>query len=671
MIIDIIFNILILLTLSVVYSTYPFKSHKRHPFYKPLVGITIGLFGILIMLFPMVIEEGIRFDSRSIIVGVGAMTFGIIPSFISAVIMSIFRIILGGSGALTGVAIIIVSFSIGSIWSIFRSKKKDMGRQHFLGVEFLFVGFVTHLGVYLCLFLLPREIQQIVLSVMRVPLLVYYPIGFYLLCLLLFNQSHRMATIGELKRSERRFKTIFEQSPIGMSLTDLITGEIRDVNQSYLDLLGLSREELIGSTWDKVTHPDDKGASLDMTERMRLGEKGPFTFDKRFIRKDGSSVWGNLSLCVFDPTDDEYLESLCMTVDITERKSKEDKIRYASTHDALTDFYNRSHFEEHVNSFKPEGRLPLTIAFGDVNALRIINEAFGREEGNILLQRIASIIRENLREGDYAARVGGDEVALVFFNTAKQEAELIIKGIREQISEMLVMGSVRTSASFGLYEMTSSDDDINEVIKHAEKDVYTRKLMESPYTHGRAVYAIINTLHEKNKREELHSRRVSSFCETFALALDMSEWQVSEMKLLGLMHDIGKIAISETILNKEGKLTDKEWAEMKRHSEIGFRILHSVEDMGNLASYVLAHHERYDGKGYPKGLKGIEIPLQSRIVAIVDSFDAMTAERTYRSSVTPKEAAIEIQEHAGTQFDPSLSKVFVEKVLNFNWNALS
>lgn len=143
------------------------------------------------------------------------------------------------------------------------------------------------------------------------------------------------------------------------------------------------------------------------------------------------------------------------------------------------------------------------------------------------------------------------------------------------------------------------------------------------------------------------------------------------MKLLGLMHDIGKIAISETILNKEGKLTDKEWAEMKRHSEIGFRILHSVEDMGNLASYVLAHHERYDGKGYPKGLKGIEIPLQSRIVAIVDSFDAMTAERTYRSSVTPKEAAIEIQEHAGTQFDPSLSKVFVEKVLNFNWDALS
>ncbi len=670
MVADIVFNITILLILSVVYSTYPFKSHKKHPLYKPLVGVAIGLFGILIMLFPMIIEEGIRFDSRSIIVGVGAMTFGILPSLVSAAIMSVFRIILGGSGTLAGVSIIFVSFAVGSLWSTFRLKKV-LNRQRYLGIEFFFVGVITHLGVFFCLFLLPREIQSTILPVMAVPLLVYYPIGFYLLCLLLFNQAHRIATIAELKRSERRFKTIFEQSPIGMALTDLITGEIRDVNQSYLDLLGLSREELIGTTWDTVTHPDDKDISLDMTEKICLGEEGPFNFDKRFIRKDGSIVWGNLSLCIFDPSDEEYSHSLCMTVDITERKSKEDKIRYASTHDALTGFYNRSHFEEHVHNFNSEGHLPLTVAFGDVNGLRIINEAFGREEGNLLLQRLASIIREYLREGDYAARVGGDEIALVFFNTTKREAELIIKDIRSRISGMLVMNSVRTSVSFGMHEMTSADDDINEVIKHAEKDVDTRKLMESPHMRGRAVYAIINTLHEKNRREELHSRRVSDFCETFALALDMGEWQVSEMKLLGLMHDIGKIAISEIILNKAGKLTDKEWTEMKRHPEIGYRILYSVEDMGGLASYVLAHHERYDGLGYPKGLIGEAIPLQARIVSIVDAFDAMTGERTYRKSIAPIDAARELKKHAGTQFDPYLSRVFVEKILNFNWEALS
>jgi HD-GYP domain-containing protein (c-di-GMP phosphodiesterase class II) len=137
------------------------------------------------------------------------------------------------------------------------------------------------------------------------------------------------------------------------------------------------------------------------------------------------------------------------------------------------------------------------------------------------------------------------------------------------------------------------------------------------------------------------------------------------------MHDIGKIAISESVLNKEGKLTDKEWQEMKRHPEIGYRILFSVEDMAGLASYVLAHHERIDGKGYPKGLKGLDIPLQARIVTIADSFDAMTAERTYRERVTPKEAARELKRHAGTQFDPTLAKVFVEKVLNIDWESLS
>ncbi len=529
---------------------------------------------------------------------------------------------------------------------------------------------MTHLGVYLCMFLLPKELQPAIFAVMTVPFLVYYPIGFYLLCLLLFNQAYRMVTVSDLKRSEHQLKTIFEQTPIGMSLTDLITGEVRNVNKSYLDLLGLKREELLGNTWETFTHPKDKELSAKMTERMRLGERGPFNFDKRFIKKDGSVVWVNLSLCVFDPSSDETLESLCMAIDITERKSEEDKVRYASTHDTLTGLYNRTHFEEHVSSFNSVGRLPLTVAFGDVNGLRIINDAFGREQGNLLLQRIASIIKERIGKEHYAARVGGDEVALVFFNTTKQEAEVIISEIRAQVSEMLVMDSVRTSVSFGLCEMDSQDDDINEIIKHAEKDVDTRKLMESPHMRGRAVYAIINTLHEKNKREELHSRRVSDFCKNLAIALEMSELQISEMKLLGLMHDIGKIAISESILNKQGKLTDKEWQEMKRHSEIGYRILFSVDDMSSLAGYVLAHHERFDGKGYPKGLRGEETPLQSRIVAIADSFDAMTGERTYRESITPMKAAVELKRNAGTQFDPFLAKVFVEKVLRMDWETL-
>ncbi|HKM08716.1 MAG TPA: HD domain-containing phosphohydrolase [Sphaerochaeta sp.] len=670
MVVDIVFNILLLLILSVVYSTYPFKNYKKLFSHTPFVGIILGFLGILLMLNPMVVEQGVQFDARSIIVGVSAMTFGFVPSLIGATIMAAFRLIIHGKGTFTGIAVIYGSFAIGSIWRKFRFKKVS-SRQHYLGLEFLLVGFVTHFSMYLCMFLLPEEIHVIIFRDLTIPILVYYPIGFSLLCLLLFNQAHRVSTINELRKSEHQFKTIFNQAPIGMSLTNLITGEIRNVNQSYLNFLGLEREEAIGENWNKFTHLADKDQSAELTEKMRMGERGPFNLDKRFIKKDGSVVWGNLSLCVFEPSDEDTLESLCMTIDISERRDEEDKVRYASTHDALTGFYNRTHFEEQINNFSSEGKLPLAVAFGDVNGLRIINEAFGREQGNLLLQRIAVIIKDRLGEQNYVARVGGDEVALIFFNTPIGEAELIIRGIREQVSEMLVMDSVRTSVSFGLCEMTKAEDDINEVIKYAEKDVDARKLMESPHMRGRAVYAIINTLHEKNKREELHSRRVSDFCEALAKGLEMSEWQVAEMKLLGLMHDIGKIAISESILNKEGKLTDKEWQEMKRHPEIGYRILFSVEDMAGIAGYVLAHHEHFDGNGYPKGLKGFEIPLQSRIVAIADAFDAMTAERTYRTRVTPQDAAKELKKHAGTHFDPALARTFVEKFLNMDWETLS
>lgn len=667
---DILSNIVILLIVTIIYSTYPFENHKKLSSHTFFVGCSIGLLGILIMLSPMVIEQGVQFDARSVLIGVTSMVFGFFPALIGSFMMTLFRIALGGKGVITGIAIIVMSLVVGSVWRVLRFSRV-MNKRHYLGLEFLVVGFVLHLLSFLCLFLLPSEFRPTLMQTMVIPFLVYYPIGFYLICLLLFSQVYRVNAVQKLQKSDRQFKTIFEQSPIGMSLTDMRTGEIMNVNQSYLDLLGIEREDLKSFSWDAVTHPDDRPASQVITERMMQGERGPFNLDKRFIRKDGTVVWGNLSLCVFEPTEEDTLESLCMTIDITERKSEEDKVRFASTHDLLTGLYNRSHFEEYVGSFSSEGKLPLTVAFSDVNGLRIINEAFGREQGNLLLQNISSIILTHLGEGNYSARVGGDEIALILFNTNMEEAEQITKKISSEVSDLLVMGSVRTSISFGLCEMQNSTDDINEIIKYAEERVNTRKLMESHDIRGHAVYAIMNTLHEKNKREELHSRRVSTFCASLATALEMSDLEVSEMKLLGLMHDIGKIAICETILNKEGALTKSEWGEMKRHPEIGYRILTSVDDMASLSISVLAHHERYDGTGYPKGLKGLEIPLQARIIAIADAFDAMTSTRTYRECFTIDQAVQEIRDQSGSQFDPKLAKIFVEEVLNKPWQVPS
>lgn len=664
MILDVVTNIALLLILSVVYATYPFKDYKTLSSHRILVGCVVGVFGILIMLKPFVLATGVVFDSRSILICVTGMFFGFVPAALASFIMALYRIFTGGSGLPTGLLVILFSLLVGTLWHKYRLRS-FVEKQKLLNLEFLLVGFINHIGMFFIMFTMPSSLRPLVLSTMAFPILVYYPIGSYLLCLLLYSQMQRFTTIKELKKSEQQFKTMFEQAPIGMSLTNLITGEITSVNQSYLDILAMKREDLLCRRWEEITYPEDKKISAEITEKMRLGDEGPFNFDKRFIRSDGSVVWTNLSLSVFDPGEEGVMESLCMTIDISQRKSEEERVLYASTHDSLTDLYDRSHFETYVRDLKVEGKLPLSVVFGDVNALRIINEAFGREEGNLLLQRIASIIKKSIKPEDYASRVGGDEIALILFNTPVSDAELLIKEIREKVSELKVQNSVRTSISLGVCGMNTIEEDLNEIIKKAEKDVGNRKLMESPHMRGRAVYAIINTLHEKNKREELHSRRVSDLCEKMAQVLEMSEWQVSELKLLGLLHDIGKIAISETILNKQGKLSGEEWIEMKRHAEIGYRILIAVDDMNYLAGYVLAHHERFDGTGYPKGLKGLEIPLQSRIISIADAYDAMTAERTYRKAISVEDAAKELLKHAGSQFDPDLVVVFVEKVLGF------
>jgi HD-GYP domain-containing protein (c-di-GMP phosphodiesterase class II) len=145
--------------------------------------------------------------------------------------------------------------------------------------------------------------------------------------------------------------------------------------------------------------------------------------------------------------------------------------------------------------------------------------------------------------------------------------------------------------------------------------------------------------------------------------MELIESELNELKTVGLLHDIGKIAIDEKLLNKPGKLSFEEWNEIKRHPEIGYRILSSVNDMAELADIVLAHHERWDGKGYPKGLKGEEIPLLSRIIMVADSYDAMTSERAYRMPLDEETVLNELRTNAGKQFDPQVVSIFIEKVL--------
>jgi putative nucleotidyltransferase with HDIG domain len=193
------------------------------------------------------------------------------------------------------------------------------------------------------------------------------------------------------------------------------------------------------------------------------------------------------------------------------------------------------------------------------------------------------------------------------------------------------------------------------------------ELLDSIRIRNEAIDLILNTLYEKSNTERLHSKRVSKICGKIASEMDFNNEKSNQMKVSGMIHDIGKIGIDTNILNKPGKLDPDERNEIERHCEIGYRILHSVDDFSEIAGFVREHHERWDGKGYPMKLKGEGISIQARIIAVADSFDAMTSERLYTEAYSEQEAIDEIIKCSGSQFDPDIARVFVEKVLGKKW----
>ena len=354
-------------------------------------------------------------------------------------------------------------------------------------------------------------------------------------------------------------------------------------------------------------------------------------------------------------------------LDITEYKKAEEEILYMGYHDQLTGLYNRRYYEEELRRLDTGRNLPITIAMCDLNGLKLVNDSFGHDTGDDLLKKAAEIIKRGCRADDIVARLGGDEFVIILPQTDSIKSAKIIKRINDTVVKEKV-GALDISITFGHKTKNNVEEDIQEVFKKTEDDMNRHKLSQSSSIKSKTIDLIMNTLFEKNNREMLHSKRVSEICEDIAFKMHFNKENVSQIKIAGLMHDIGKIGIDENILNKPQELTSDERKEIEKHSEIGYRILSSVNEFSEIAEHVLEHHEKWDGKGYPRGLIGAEISLEARIIAVADAFDAMTRERAYGKALSEEEAIREIRRCCGTQFDPEIAGVFVEKVLKQDWS---
>ncbi|HWR39251.1 MAG TPA: HD domain-containing phosphohydrolase, partial [Patescibacteria group bacterium] len=473
-------------------------------------------------------------------------------------------------------------------------------------------------------------------------------------------------TISELRNSEDNIRLLLDSTAEAIYGIDQ-EGNCTFCNASSLKLLGYKQpEDLIGKNMHLTIHHkrlDGTPIPREECKVVQMLVNGEYVHEEEevFWRSDGTSF--PVEYFSYPQYRNGGIIGAVVTfLDITERKKSEAKILYLSYRDQLTGLYNRRFFQEELGRLDVPRMLPLTIIMADVNGLKLINDSLGHTAGDELLRKVGEVLVQSCRASDIIARLGGDEFIVLLPHTASREAELVIRRIKTMAAREKA-GAVDVSIALGHGTKSQAAENIDDISKIAEDRMYRNKLLESPRMRRKALNTIILALHEQQKEEEVHSRKVAELCRDMGEALGLTGEEIEELKTAGLLHDIGKIAIEQKILGKPGKLSKLEWDEIKRHPEIGYRLLNTVNEVAELAGYVLAHHERWDGLGYPKGLKGNKIPLQARIVSIAEAYAAMISERSYADTLSKEQAVAELEKNSGTQFDAELVRVFVDSVL--------
>jgi diguanylate cyclase (GGDEF)-like protein/PAS domain S-box-containing protein len=477
--------------------------------------------------------------------------------------------------------------------------------------------------------------------------------------------SERKSAEMSLKKSEERFRIAQDMSPDGFTILHPVRNEKGEVidftfvyeNKSIAQINQSEPEKVIGKSLLEL-YPDHRGTPI-FESYASVANTGVYRIiDEVYVGQVISKpVW--LRLVVFSIQENIAI----LAQNISQFKKNEKSILYASKHDFLTGLPNRRYFDEKIKEFDKPENYPLLISMIDIDGLKLINDTYGHQIGDQAIIQVANLLTECCTEPAFISRIGGDEFLIISPLTTVAEFKEKRNKLLTKISQIKIK-EISLSLSFGATIKTDQSVGIDDTITDAENNMYANKVIHSQSSRNQTINAIFESLKEKYDEERIHSDRVSQFCALMGEKLQLSQNDQLELRLAGRMHDIGKITIPDHILKKPGKLTDEEWTIMKSHTTNGYQILRSADQYSRLADYALTHHERYDGKGYPQGLKGEDIPLYSRIIAICDTYEAMTADRPYRKALTKEVAIAELKRCAGTQFDPRLVEVFVNEVVS-------
>lgn len=789
---NLVLNTTLLLSISILFNQFYLKLSMQKLWSRIIGGLILGIAGIAIVSIAIRLPNSVIFDTRSILLSVSGLFYGVLPTAIAAVIIALYRVFLGGAGMFMGVAVTLSSALIGVVWRLIRKNPEKMRRG-----EFYLLGLVTHIVMMLCSFLLPQDVMLPTVRTIALPVLLIYPLGSLAMCLIITYERRSMRTESLLSASEIRFQKVCEQAPVGILVESSDVASY--VNGAYARMLGMTREQMLRVNWQTYTHPDDINKDHDQFQRLLRGEIDEYDLIKRYVRPDGEIVRVHLFVSILNraiPVEksdyiciaqditrefereqellaserrhretSKFLSTLLDSIpdhifykdkdgvylgcnrafelasgmtrahlfgkndfeiydrdtaelfvskdaqvlrqqqdmrteetvlfpdgravitetlktpffndegelagligisrDITDRKKKEDKIEYLSIHDVMTGLFSRMYFDTELYRLDAANDLPYSVITGDINALKLTNDLFGHNEGDKLIMETAVLLRSSCGQG-IVARTGGDEFSVLLPKTGEEEANRIVTKIYAAFEEQKALPREQNfflSISLGYATKVREEQTIGEILKTAEEHMYRRKLLEHQSIRSTLLTTIKQLLFSKSNETMEHAERMAQLARRMGAELALSESDLVSLELMAVLHDIGKIGISNDVLSKPGPLEELEWTEIRRHPEIGYRIALTIPELQGIAGYILCHHERWDGAGYPQGIRGEDIPYIARIIAVIDSYDAMTEDRPYRNGMPVQDAANEIIRHAGKQFDPEISRVFVERVL--------
>lgn len=479
------------------------------------------------------------------------------------------------------------------------------------------------------------------------------------------NITERKLMEKNLFIEKEKFRTTLFSVGDGVISTDE-KGDVVLMNSVAEDLTGWSREEAVGRPLEEIFHIiDEKTRKRSVNPADLALEKGgkvEMAHHTLLLSRSEREIPIEDSAAPIRDAEGNIRGVVLVFRDASEKRKRQQEIEYLSYHDQLTGLYNRRFMEEEQKRLDVPRNLPFSLAMIDVNGLKLVNDAFGHKTGDALLKKVAEILKRECRGDDIIGRIGGDEFVILLPGMGPQEVGMLMERIAEKMAVESI-GDIPLSVSFGWSAKTSPEQDADKIFEQAEDDMYRNKISERSSYHHKAVQLILKTLYEKSPAEEGHSLRVSRLCGEIGSAMGLSPAEIKELRTAGSVHDIGKVVVANEILNKKGPLDDDEWVQIMKHPEAGYSILSTVNQYSPLADIVLAHHERWDGSGYPKGLKGENIPLAARIVAVAEAYDAMTRMRGIdKKDLSSSEALEELKRNAGTQFDPGIVEVLSEEI---------